>query len=265
MTPAARAVVLAVALTVGACTLAAPRLPAGVGVPFLGFAAAHADASSACRAVRTFTAEIALSGRVADEPLRGRMIGGFERPASLRLVGLVPFGPAAFILAAHDTETVLYLPRDQRVLRGATTAQVLESIAGVDFAPAELQALLTGCVTVAPTPVAGRLHENGWVGIELDDGTTVFLEMDDAGWRPRAARRTGWVIEYPPFTSTFPDSVVLRSTRQPVEVTAQISQFEANTPIDPAAFVVDVPGAAVPMTLDELRAAGPLRATGEAP
>jgi hypothetical protein len=33
---------------------------------------------------------------------------------------------------------------------------------------------------------------------------------------------------------------------------------EVNQPIDPAAFAIDIPTDAVPLTLDELRRAGPL-------
>ena len=255
----ARLPTLLVALVASACAARAPLLPADAGVPFPGFAAAHAEASAACLGVRTFTAEIGLSGRVAGTALRGRLIGGFERPASLRLDGVPPFGQPLFILAARDAETVLWLPRDRRVLRGAPPAAVLDAIAGVALAPADLQAVLTGCVTDAPEPVAGRLHANGWVAITLADGAIVYLERVGT-WRPRAARRVGWVVEYPPFVGTFPGQVVLRSTEGAVEVTAEISQFEANTPIDPAAFTVVVPEAALPITLDELRASGPLRA-----
>jgi hypothetical protein len=38
-----------------------------------------------------------------------------------------------------------------------------------------------------------------------------------------------------------------------------LSQLESNVDIDAAAFTVDVPAAADPISLDELRASGPLR------
>jgi hypothetical protein len=46
-------------------------------------------------------------------------VSGFERPGSLRLEGVAPFGSPAFILAARAGRATLLLPRDNRVLSGA--------------------------------------------------------------------------------------------------------------------------------------------------
>ena len=45
-----------------------------------------------------------------------------------------------------------------------------------------------------------------------------------------------------------------------VDLTVAISQIEANITLDPAAFTVSVPADALPLTMAELRDAGPLRA-----
>ncbi len=42
------------------------------------------------------------------------------------------------------------------------------------------------------------------------------------------------------------------------DLTIRLSQVEVNEPIDPAAFSVDVPSTATPITLEDLRKAGPL-------
>jgi hypothetical protein len=80
--------------------------------------------SRACRGARTLTAELALSGTRADA-LRGRVVAGFERPASMRLEGVAPFGPPRFILVARGGEATLLLPRDERVVHGASPEDVL--------------------------------------------------------------------------------------------------------------------------------------------
>ena len=49
--------------------------------------------------------------------MRGRAIAGFDLPGSLRLEGVAPFGPPAFILAGRDEAATLLLPRENRVLR----------------------------------------------------------------------------------------------------------------------------------------------------
>jgi hypothetical protein len=208
------------------------------------------------------TAELSLSGRAAGRALRGRAIAGFERPASIRLEGVAPFGPPAFILAGTGEAATLLLPRDNRVLRGARADAILGALTGVALSPGDLQAVLTGCVTAAPRAVGGRLHGNGWASIDLAGDATVFLERVALGWQPRAARRAGWQIEYPSWQGAFPAAVRLHSTNPAVDVdlTAALSQLESNITIDPAAFAVDVPADTIAMTLAELRDAGPLRA-----
>jgi outer membrane biogenesis lipoprotein LolB len=191
------------------------------------------------------------------------VVAGFERPGSMRLEGVAPFGPPAFILAARGDMATLVLPRDNRVLRGARADAILGALTSVALAPADLQAILTGCVTATPRATAGRLHQNGWASIDLADGATLYLQQDRASWQPRAARRSGWQIEYPAWQAGFPRTVRLRSDAQKVEVdlTAVISQLETNIDIDAAAFTVLVPSDASELTLDELRNAGPLRGT----
>jgi hypothetical protein len=53
---------------------------------------------------------------------------------------------------------------------------------------------------------------------------------------------------------------VAESQKVPVDLTAAISQLEANVDLPAVAFRVDAPSNAGPMTLEELREAGPLRA-----
>jgi hypothetical protein len=204
---------------------------------------------------------LSLSGHAGRQKLRGRVISGFAR-----LEGVAPFGPPAFILAAQNGTAVLLLPRDQRVLRGAKPEDILGALTGVDLAPAELQAILTGCVAATPQPVDGRLHANGWASIDLMGGVTLYLQPARAGgsgsaaWQLRAARRAGWQIEYPAWSGMFPQSVRLQSQDPALDVdlTAALSQIEANVDLTDAAFTVDVPTGAQPITIDDLRANGPL-------
>jgi hypothetical protein len=137
---------------------------------------------------------------------------------------------------------------------------VLGALTGVSLGPADLQAILTGCVQTTPVAVGGRLFDGGWASIELDGGASLFLRSVSNAWQIRAARLRGWRIEYGAWAGTFPRSVSLRAqTPVVVDVTATISQLETNVPIAPAAFEVDVPPGTVAMTLEELRDAGPLR------
>lgn len=254
--------VLGFGMIVSGCAPRLLTLPTDPGSPLPDFVQIHRQATSACAGVRTLTAELSISGRAGGRTIRGRAIAGFERPGSLRLEGVAPFGPPVFILAANGDGATLLLPRDNRVLRNARAEDVLGALIGVPLAPADLQAILTGCVASMPGAVGGRLHQRGWASIDLPGDATLYLERVGAGWRPRAARRPGWQVEYPVWQGRFPRNVRLRSVDPAVDVdlTAVVSQIEANITIDPAAFMVIVPADALPLTLAELRNAGPLRA-----
>lgn len=222
--------------------------------------------SSACAGVRTLTAEIAMSGRAGRQKLRGRVVAGFARPAAMRLEGVAPFGPPAFILVARGADATLLQPRDQRVLRGAKPEDILGALTGVSLGPADLQAILTGCVVPGPQALDARQHANGWASIELVGGATLFLApvrgsgSGSASWQIRAATRAGWQIEYPAWSGNFPQTVRLQSAQSAamVDLTATLSQIETNKDLEDAAFTVNVPPGAEPITLDELRDSGPL-------
>lgn len=236
-------------------------LPTDAGAPLPDFAAIHAQLAGACAGVRTLTAELGLSGRAGDERVRGRIVAGFARPASMRLEALAPLGPPVFVLAARAGAATLVFPRDSRILRDASPQAILGALTGVTLAPADLQAILTGCVVPAPRPTGGRLHADGWASIALDGGATLYLRRTAGQWHLRAARRDGWQIEYPEWPGRFPQAVRLESQSPAVSVdlTTTIAQLETNVDLEAAAFAVEEPRNPEPITLDELRAAGPLR------
>lgn len=259
--PAPRLVAVALGMAAAACSPRFIRPPAGPGAPLPEYAAFHAEASKACAGVRTLTAELALSGRAGDRTIRGRAVAGFEAPGAMRLEGLAPFGAPAFILAARQGDATLLLPRDGRVLRGAAPDEILGALTGVSLAPADLQAILTGCVVPAPKAESGAQHGDNWRSIALDGGAALYFARDAGAWRLRVADRDGWRLEYAGWQGAFPRSVrLVQTTSAAVDVRAAISQLETNVAVDPAAFGVDVPPGATPITLDELRQAGPLRA-----
>ena len=255
------ALCLASGLAAAACGPTRLTLPTDAGSPLSNLADVHAQVSRACRGVRTFTAELALSGHAGRTRLRGRVVAGFERPASMRLEGVAPFGPPAFILVSRGGEATLLLPRDERVLAGASPQDVLGALTGVALAPADLHAILTGCVVPDPAPRGGRVHANGMASIDLDGGAVLYLARVNGTWQPRAAQRQGWDVQYANWQGDFPRTVTLRSMASglDVELSAAVSQLEANVPLEAAAFVVDVPASTKRLTLDELREAGPLR------
>ena len=250
-------------ITALACGPRRLALPTDAGTPFPDFAAVHKQVSSACTGVRTLTAQLSLRGRVGGQRLSGRVIAGFEQPASMRLEGLAPIGQPVFHLAAQGGTGTLWLPRESRVLRGQPAEAILDALIGVNLAPADLQSILTGCVVPNPMPTGGRQHANGWASIDLAGGATIYLQPAAGGmWTLRAARRAGWQIEYPAWSGGFPQTVRLQATQPAlmVDLTVGLSQIETNKDLEDAAFSVNVPRDAEAITLDELRENGPLGA-----
>jgi outer membrane biogenesis lipoprotein LolB len=243
----------------GGCAQKALNLPTGRGTPLATAAALHADTSRACSGVRTLTAELALAGRAGGQRLSGRALAGFQSPDAMRLEGLAPIGQPAFILVARRGAATLLLPRDDRVLREARAEDILGALTGVTLAPADLQAVLTGCVVRSPRLSSGS-EQGSWAMLELEGGATLYLRRVRDTWQLRAARRDNWQIEYEDWQGGFPRTVRLVSSGTPaVDMTARLSQLETNVDLDEKAFTVDVPPDAQPITLDELRESGPLR------
>jgi len=247
-----------------ACGAKRIPLPTDPGSPLPNYSDIHAEATKSCRGARTLTAELGLRGRAGTRRLSGRLVAGFERPQSMRLEAVAPFGPAGFILVTRGSQAVLLLPRDERVVRGESAEAILGALTGVTLGPADLQAMLTGCVSPGSKPVAGRLHANGWASIDLDGGATMYLRRMGA-WQIAAGRRNGWEVDYSMWQGAFPQVIRLRSAAaEPVNVdmTATLAQIEVNTDLKPETFDVEVPAGTAPLSLDELREAGPL---GEKP
>jgi len=203
---------------------------------------------------------MAMSGKAGTTKLRGRIDGGFEAPARARLEGIAPFGKPVFILVAEGHRGTLVLPREDRVLRDAAPDQIVEALAGVRLGPDALRTVVTGCGLTVATPTAGRAFANGWIAVSLADGTA-YLRQNAGAWEVAAATRGPLMVMYSDYASGRPSTIRLRADSQGLataDLTLRLSDVEINTTLDPRTFQVDLPANPVPLTLDELRRAGPL-------
>jgi hypothetical protein len=254
---------LLAALLTASCGAARLKLPEGPAVPAADAAALLERATATCGAVRTLTAEVAVRGSVGGRRIRARLIAGLEAPGSAYLEAPAPFGAPIFIFAARDSEATLLLARDRRVLQHADSAAVLQAIAGVPLDPSALRATLTGC--------AGRAASDQGVQVGADwrivpGREERFLRRDRAGssWRLVAVvhhrgDEAEWRVEYRDFLNDLPRSIRLISAdRRGFDLQLVLSQVDVNVPLGPDTFVVRLPPAVAPVTLDELREAGPL-------
>jgi hypothetical protein len=240
-------------------------LPGGTGAPFPEFSQAYAEATASCSGITTLSASMSVSGRAGGAKIPSvRIDAGFAQPDRIRLEGYprIAFGgKPVFVLVAGGSEATLVLTRDGRVLRGAPPAAIIEALAGVALEPAELRSLAGGCGLGSIQPSTGQTYPNGWAALDAGD-TTAFLRQVEGRWRLVAVRRGALIVDYADFGSGRATTVHLRTTAAPgtpaADLTLRLSQVEINPSLDAAVFEPDVPRDAAPLTLEELRRAGPL-------
>lgn len=245
------------------CAPNAPTLPSGAGVPFPGYAAAYGEATGGCTGVTTLSAVMSLSGRAGTQRLRGRVDAGLDAPDRIVLEAVAPFGRPFFVLAGSGNEATLVLPRDRRYLRGEPPAAIVEAITGVALGPAELRMVLAGCGMPGAEPESGRSFDGGWAAVDAG-GSTAWLRQIGGRWRVAAAIRGPIAVHYADFGAARPSTVRIRVTSADparADLTLRLSDVEVNVPLDPRVFTLDVPADATPLTLEELRRAGPLGET----
>jgi outer membrane lipoprotein-sorting protein len=253
---------LCAACLASACTPSAPpSFPTGAGEPFPDAVVAYEQAIASCRDVKTLTASMALSGKAGRTSVRGRIDAGFEAPARMRLEGRAAFGRAVFVLTADGDRATLVLPRDERVLANAPPDQIVETLAGVPLGSDALRTVVSGCgLSIANAPVDGRLYADGWAAVSLGNATT-YLRRTGIAWQVTGAMRDSLTVFYSGIVNSRPSTIRLRATasgRVAADLTLQVSQVEINKPLDPRAFKAEIPEHAAPLTLEELRRAGPL-------
>lgn len=256
-----RGAVLALAIFASGCAARGfvPPDPASA----LGAASASATeqweaVSERCRAQQALAAEGALSGRVAGGRVRGRIHLGLTRTGGVRLEAVAPFGAPVFVLAGTDRAATLVLPRDARTYEGEA-ADIIDALAGVRLTATELLAVANGCLGAEQQPSRFVSYRGGLTGVSLPNGVELWLQGSGASARVVALRRGDLLVDYPEQISTFPLALRLRRAMadgRGVDLRLRLSQVERNGQIDDAAFHVEPPAGAQPLTLDELRRAG---------
>ena len=202
-------------------------------------------------------------------------------PASVRLEAVAPFGQPLFFFVATGDDATLLLPRDERVLEHGRPDAVLEAVAGVPLGAADLATTLTGCPPASSSalPDAGaRQFGDTWLvigspgGPGSDIGDELFLrrETRTRPWQLVAVSRRApgsnrrWRAEYADRQSEIPRSIRVISvddngnTGRAFDLRLALSQVEVNTTLGDEVFQLQIPPSALPITIDELRAAGPL-------
>ena len=134
---------------------------------------------------------------------------------------------------------------------------ILHALVGIRLGPDDLRALFTGCIKAASEPSAGRMHGPDWMTVDLASGGTIYLHRERGAWRILAGRYGGLEIDYTAFRGERPSQVVLRG--KDLDLTLAVDQVEIDGELPREQLVaVTIPPGVLPLTLDELRRAGPL-------
>ena len=167
------------------------------------------------------------------------------------------FGSTVLRLGGTSANATLVL-RDNRVFTGAIGA-IVEALVGVRLEPDRLLAVLAGCISTSSEATAGT-RQAAVAEVSTSDAV-VFLAEDASGWRPRAGVFDQMLVDYRRSQDGYPRDI--RITSEPGRSTAVDLRIEVRDPeINPvftgAEFRVAPPRDAVPASLDDLRAEGPL-------
>jgi len=254
-------------LVVSACSGARIAFPEGPSVPAPDAVPHWVQASEACVGARTFSAELQLNGHVGDESLRRVTLQvAMTREGAIRLLAVAPVGAPFFTLAGRTDRATLTLPRERRVLV-APASDIVDALVGLKLRPVDWLNLLTGCVASGQAVDGVRVQDATIVALQ-DHAARVRIEQEGSTWRIVAGERPDLLVEYPEAQGRWPSVARLTSRRgAPLNVmlTMTIGQVNVNLDIPEKAFVLEVPSDFQPMTLDELRAMGPLSAARSVP
>jgi len=267
-------VVVVAALAASSCGTPLMRLPAGPGSPASDSPEAFAEATRACDAVSSMTADASVSGSAGGRRLRARLSLGVQSPASARLEAIGPFARPLFVLVARGDAATLLLNEDNRILDGARPQAVLEALTGVPLDAAGLRDALTGCISGAappradpgPSGVEGRQVGDDWRVVQ-NGSQSIYLHRNPrtAPWRLVAVVHMSsdspeWRAEYRDFVDGLPRTIrFVSSDPDRFNLRLDLRDVERNPALAAEAFEVRIPALARPITLDELRRAGPLR------
>jgi hypothetical protein len=256
-------VILTAAMSAGACAPRLTKLPSGTGSPAPDFAQVVVEARAACRRVQSLSAEIAVAGSIGGDRARVRLVAGFAAAAG-RIEAAAPFGAPLFIFVASGADGTLFFPRDDRVVEHGRPAELLEAVAGVPLAAADLLPTMTGCAMPEPLGSAQALGDN-WRTAAGSGGAKVYLHRDNASspWHLVTVFNAGeglnwsWRADYDDFHDGLPHVIrFVSADRDRFNIELTLSQIEINPALGPEVFRVEVPRAAERITIADLRRSG---------
>ena len=236
-------------------------VPSSGGMPALEGAAIWKTLTTSCRSISSYRSEFGLTGQIGERRIRGlasaRLYTALAANGNIALEANVS-GQLLFRLGGAADTAVLLLTDQNRVATGRPE-EILEAIIGVPIDPARLLAVVSGCVSRTES-IERAVRYDRVLEIATTDATT-YLMPATPGWQVRAGRFDGVSVDYFAFQGGLPREMRIASSgigKAAVSLDLRVEAVQINADLDPALFRVTIPEGATPISLDELRQAGPL-------
>ena len=229
--------------------------PSGPGRPAPAAAEAWQAATASCRTIETYSALVALSGRAPRFPTLTVTVA-FSSKGDAYLQAQHS-GTPLFLLAGTRTRASLWLRDDNRLVT-EPLEDIVDALVGARLGAEDLLAFLSGCPLRAPA-VTEASQIGDLLAISTTDGRA-YLDRVGTTYRVRAAETKGLVLDYGKPAAGWPRDLTIATSDRRVHLRFRPEQVETNAVLPVAMFAMPAAAnQASPMTLEELRAAGPLR------
>jgi hypothetical protein len=206
------------------------------------------------RSVSRYEGFVRLRGRGPDGGFDARLVVIFRRPAELRVELVGAFGGTRWTAVADASGITAYFPGRREYLKEEDTAEIVGRLLGLRLAPDEVMAVLAG-VGLPLASVPGAVGERRGAGafVDLGGDPGKHIEVGGDGQVDRA-RGSGYRVSYPTRWKSrgrqVPDRIELSNETIRAILTAE--DVDVNAPIDPEAFLLDVPSGAVRLRPSEI-------------
>jgi hypothetical protein len=205
------------------------------------------------QSVSRYQGFVRVRGRGPEGGFDAKLVVIFERPSELRVELLGAFGGTRWVAVAGPSGITAYFPGRREYLKEDDTADVVGRLLGLRLASDEVMAVLSG-VGLPLEPIPPARGERRGRGSVLDIGDPgKRLEIDEDG-QVNLAHGAGYRVSYPTRWRSrgrqVPDRIEL--SNDTIRATLTAEDVDVNAPVDPGAFVLEVPSGAVRLRPSEV-------------
>ena len=230
-------------------------LPGGSPAPPASASSAWAEATRSCRDVRSYSATLTVSGRGIPKLT---VFTGATSDGGIYLNGRYN-GGEIFTLGGTADRATLVLHEDHTTVT-ARPEDILDALVGLKMTPARWLALLSGCVSTAPSsPIVQGERSGTRLVLTLSDARAL-LDSASSRWRITGGVFDRMTVDYRAVGADWPQRWILASeagasTAVKLDITS--ADPHVNDPkVSTDGFTVAPPADAATVTLADLRARG---------